>query len=117
MHLFSAFLTSGHSKHFTILLHIHSHIHKPTVVTTMQGNSQLLGGTEGEVSCSGTPQNTKLAGDRTSELLVTSQPALPPEPHASPRIRCRVRYNVKKHSCCGKHDDAMFPFDGVEVKV
>ena len=43
LHLYSAFLTIGHSKRFTMLPHIHAHIHTPAAESTMQGDSQLVG--------------------------------------------------------------------------
>ena len=44
LHLYSTFpVTYSHPKRFTLLPHIHSHIHTPTVVSTMQGSSQLVG--------------------------------------------------------------------------
>ena len=80
LHGDSDFLTSGHSKHFTILPNIHPFTHRQrsqprseTASSTgavrlrclAQGHLDTLGG----------------AGDRTSNLPVTSQPAPPPEPH------------------------------------
>ena len=61
LHLYSAFLTSGHSKCYNIASHlpIHAHIHTPTVVSTiMQGDCQLVRSSQGEVSCSGTPHHS-----------------------------------------------------------
>ena len=85
LHLFSAFLTSGHSDTlYNTASHspIHAHIHTPAAESSMQGNSQLVMSSHGEASCSGTPlHSSRGAGDRTSNLLVTSQPALPPQPH------------------------------------
>ena len=46
----------------------------PTAESTMRGDSQLVGSSEGEVSCSGTP-DTRLGG--ANSLLVTSQTTLP----------------------------------------
>ena len=48
-------------------------------MSTTQGNNQLVRSSYCEVSCSGTPRHS--ARDRTSNLPVTSQAALPPEPH------------------------------------
>ena len=79
---YSAFLTSGHSTRFTILpLHspIHAHIDTPTAASATRSDSQLVRSGQGEVSRSGTP--------RPGNLLVPSQPALPPEPHAAEGIR------------------------------
>ena len=68
---------SGHSKPFTILSNIHPHISTPTAVSTTHGNNS-----SGAVRVRRLAQghlNTPLgeAGDRTSNLRVTSQPALP----------------------------------------
>ena len=52
------------------------------MLSPTQGDSQLVGSSEGEVSCSGTPQHSEQLGGaeyRTSYLQVTSQPAQPPE--------------------------------------
>ena len=53
------------------------------MVSATQGDSQLVGSSQGEVSCSETPRQLGGAGDRTSNLPVTIQPALPPEPLAA----------------------------------
>ena len=37
---------------------IHAHIQTPTAVSTMEGESQLVGSSEGEASCSGTPRHS-----------------------------------------------------------
>ena len=63
----------------------HTHIQTKMAVSAMQGDSQLVGSSKGEVSCSGTPRHSRRKQDRTSNLLVTSQPALPPEPYATPK--------------------------------
>ena len=68
LHLYSAFLGSGHSKRFTIWPHIHPFMHTFTLPRRCQP-WQATGG----------------AGDGTSNLPVTSQPALPPETHAALR--------------------------------
>ena len=54
---------------------IHAHIHTPTAVSAMQGNSQLVRNSQGEVFAQGhlDPQLGG-AGDRTSNLTVTSNP-------------------------------------------
>ena len=46
----------------------------------MQGDSQLVRSSQGEMLAQG-PRDIQLggAGDRTSNLTVTSQPTLPPE--------------------------------------
>ena len=73
-------------KRFTILPHIHpfiyTYIHTLTAESATQGDSQLVRNSRGEASRSGTPrQLLGGAGDRTRDLLVTSRPALPPEPN------------------------------------
>ena len=73
-------------KRFTILPHIHpfiyTYIHTLTAESATQGDSQLVRNGRGEASRSGTPrQLLGGAGDRTRDLLVTSRPALPPEPN------------------------------------
>ena len=62
----------------------HAHIHN--YESTTQGDSQLVGSGQGEASHSGTPQS----GHRTRNLQVTSQPALPPEPHAAQEALLRA---------------------------
>ena len=52
------------------------------MLSTIQGDSQLVRSSQAEVSPSGTPRLAG-AGNRTSNLPVTSQPTLPPEPHTS----------------------------------
>ena len=62
MHLHSTFLTSGHSKCFTIFTQhspIHAHtIHTTTVESATQGDSQLVGSSQGEASRLGTPRHS-----------------------------------------------------------
>ena len=65
---------------------IRGHIHTPTAKSTTQGVSQLVGSSYGGVSCSRTSRHSMCdprSRDRTSNVPVTSQPALPPEPHAA----------------------------------
>ena len=92
LQLYSAILTSGHSKSFTICPNIHPFMHTFTAEsTTIAVRSVAV-----RVRCFAQGQHDALlggAGDRTSNLPVTSQPTLPPEPHASlmyPRIAYRV---------------------------
>ena len=72
-------------QHFTnqwplkALCNIASHSH----TDSMQGNSQLIRSSQVEGSCSGTPRQIGGAGDRTTNLPVTSLLALPPELHAT----------------------------------
>ena len=102
LHFCSALLTSGHSKWFTILHSpIHAHIHTPTTESTRQGDSQLVRSSQGEVSCSRTPQHS---GNRTSNLTVLpSQPTLLPERHAAhlshtcPRGSADVKFTKHVH--------------------
>ena len=60
MHLYSAFRTSGHAKRCTILPNIHPFMPRihTLIESTMQGDSQLVGRSEGEVSCLGTPRHS-----------------------------------------------------------
>ena len=60
LHLYSAFLTSGHSKSFTVWPHIHPGQIGRGVLAELDGGR-----------------------DRTGNLPVTSRPALPAEPHAA----------------------------------
>ena len=48
LHLCRTFLTSGHSKCFTILHNIYTHTHTATAESTTQGDSQLLRAGQGE---------------------------------------------------------------------
>ena len=88
-HLYSTFQTSGHSKRFTILLtftHSCTHSHTDGGVSHARRQSarreQLGCGVS--LRDTDTRLDTRLWGakDRTSNLTVTSQPTLPPEPHA-----------------------------------
>ena len=88
-HLYSTFLASGHSKPFTIMPNIHLFMHTFThrrrsqpckhvrvnharVRRLAQGHLDILAFRLGG------------AGDWTGNLVVTSKPAQPPEPHAVP---------------------------------
>ena len=83
------YLYSGHSKGFTISAHIHPFMHTFTHrrrrSQPRRATAQLVRSDQGEgVSLRGHLLHTRLgggAGDRTSNLPVTSRPALPPEPH------------------------------------
>ena len=57
---------------------IYTHIHTPMAESTSQGDSQLVGSGQGEVRDTSTLQIGGV-GDRTGDILVTVQPALPPE--------------------------------------
>ena len=63
--------------------------------STTQGGSQLVRSSQGVGSCSGTPPHSaRRSPDWTSNLLVTSQPALPPEllsPTSVPHLWCLIR--------------------------
>ena len=86
LHLYSAFLTSGHSKHFAMLPNIHPFIH----TFTHRRRSRPCKAT---ASSPGAVRVRRLAQghlahsvrDWTSSLSVSSQPAPPPEPHAAPQ--------------------------------
>ena len=84
LHLYSAFLTIGHSKRFTILPHIHhSRTHSRTDGGVNHARRQpARRELTVRVRCLAQGHlDTQLggAGDRTNNLQVTSQPALPPE--------------------------------------
>ena len=42
----------------TMVTTIHTHVHTPTAETTTQGDRQLVGSSQCEVTCSGTPQHS-----------------------------------------------------------
>ena len=65
---------------------IHAHIHTLTAEFTMQGDSQLVGSSQGEVCLAQGRLDTQLRGaeDRTSNLLTTSQRVLQSESDSSP---------------------------------
>ena len=94
LHLYSASLTSGHSKQCTILPHIHPFMNtfthrwrcqpcKATASSSGAARGMCLAQRHLDTKRGG-------AGDRTSNLPVPSQPALPPEPHAAPVFRSVV---------------------------
>ena len=71
----------------------HSPICTPMVESTTQGDSQLVVGSQGEVSRSGTPRHSARRS-RGIELATFGLPvntALPPEPHAAPQLCERQR--------------------------
>ena len=86
LHLCCAFLTSGHSKRCTILPHIHPFIHtftrqwrcQPCRVTASRQEQSGWGVSLSDTSTLGG------AGDRTSNLPVTSQPT-----HSTSSATCR----------------------------
>ena len=91
LHLYSAILTSGHSKRFTILPNIHPFMHTFTHRRWCPPHKAcLLGAVRGRRLAQwhlDTPLGR--AGDGTSNPPVTSQPAPPSEPHAAPLgLRC-----------------------------
>ena len=75
LHLYSAFLTSGHSKH--LITAYHPHVNTPTALSTKQGNSLLVGSQASvRVRCLVRGQlDTQLGGEGNP----TSHPPLPPE--------------------------------------
>ena len=88
LHLSSTFLTSARSKYFTIRPHIHPFTHVFTHRRRCQPRRETASWS-GAVRVRRLAQghlDTRLggAGDRTSNLPVTSQPAPPPEPHGRP---------------------------------
>ena len=94
LRLYRLVLTSGHSERFTTSPNIHtfhSHVHTPTAVSATQGTTAgAPARSQGEVPRSGDASTLgraeeEEAGDRTSNRPATSQPALPPEPHADLR--------------------------------
>ena len=100
LRLYSAFVTSGCSKHCTTLHNVHPCIH---TFKHRRRNKPRKGtaGSSGAVRVRRLAHGhleTQLggAGDRTSNLLVTSsQPALPPEPHAGHREPFRNQRPLK----------------------
>jgi hypothetical protein len=87
LQLYHAFLTSGRSKRFTILPNIHPFTHTFThrrrslprrATASSSGAVRVRRLAQGHL-------DTQLggAGDRTSNLPVTGQPAVPPEPHVA----------------------------------
>ena len=77
----------------------HSYTHSHTDAT--QGDSQLVRSSQGEgVSLRDTSTQLGVAGDRTSNLLVPSQPTLPPEPHAEQSLeRVNCTENTRLYFC------------------
>ena len=79
VHVQSAFLTSGHSKHFTVLPKMHSFTHQRRCQPCkparweQSGRDVLLRDTS----------TFRRHGDRTGNFPLTRQPTLPPEPHAA----------------------------------
>ena len=88
LHLDSAFLTSGHSKHsLTILPNIPPFMHtftqrrrRPPQKATASSSGAV------RVLCLAQEHLDTQGGDRTSNLPVTSRPALPAETHAAHSI-------------------------------
>ena len=91
LQLCCAFLTSGHSKRFTILPNIHPSMHTFTHWRRRQ-TCRARASSSGAVRVR-TPRRSASQGvrDQTSNLPVTSQLALPPEPHAAPQSVCSER--------------------------
>ena len=82
LHLYSAFLTSGHSKRFTILSNIHPFMHTFTHRQRRQprkATASSSGAVKLRCLAQGHLDTLGGAGDRTSNLPVTNPPALPPE--------------------------------------
>ena len=87
LHAYSALLTSGHSKRFTILPKIHPFTHTFTQRRRSEpcrATTSSPGAVRVRVLVLGLNPQLGGAGDRTNNLTVTSRPALPPEPHAAP---------------------------------
>ena len=88
LNLYGDFLTSGRSKRFTIQPNIHPFMHafthefQPRRATAGWSGVVRVRRRLAQGHLLHTPLGGGGAGDRTSNLLVTSQPALPPEPHA-----------------------------------
>ena len=88
LHLYSASLTSDHSKLFTMLPYIHPFTHTLTHRRRCQPR-RATASSSGAVRVRRLAQGhltTRLGGawDRTSNLPLTSHHALPPEPRAAP---------------------------------
>ena len=98
LHSHRVHLTSGHSESCIMLPNIHPliHIHTPMAVSWRQPAHREQCLAQGH-------HDTQLgrAVDRTSNLLVTSQPSLPPEPHShvrklhQPLTLLRLKLRVK----------------------
>jgi len=105
LHLYSAFIQICF---YNIASHtpIHKHIHTQTAVSAMQGNSQLLGSSWVEESCSGTPRHLarrRKPGNRTSHLSVSRKNLLPPEHlhrHYHEHLSWIIQYNNQKAAPC-----------------
>ena len=64
------------AQHSPIHTHVHTHTHTPTAGSTVQGGSQRVGSSQGEVPCSVTPLTLEELWDQTSNLPVPSQEAV-----------------------------------------
>ena len=88
LHSHSAFLTSGLSKQFTMLRHVRVFMHAFTLRRPCQPGTATASwsgavGVRRRVAQGHLDARPGGAGDRTSNLRVTSQLALPPDPHAA----------------------------------
>ena len=93
-HLYRAFLTTGLSKCFTLLRDIHTFMHTFTHrMRSQQCRATAPGAVSVRCLAKGYLDTLGEAGDRTSNLLVTSRPAPPPEPHATPVPSIRGQQN------------------------
>ena len=100
----------SHSKGFTILSNIHPFMH--TFITSWQSQPCKASGAVSGRRLAQEHLNTQLggAGDQTSNLPVTSQPALPHDPHAArdgwlnislPVLQCfPYMYSAAVVRCC-----------------
>ena len=84
IYIYSAFLTSGHSKHFTILPHIHPFMH------TFK-HRQRCQPCKGEVPCSGTPWHS-----RRSQGFEPAISQLPANPGSASWATCRPRVHWRR---------------------
>ena len=98
MHIYRAFLISGHSKRLTILPNNHPFMHTFThrrrrqpckAIASWSGAVRVRCLAQGHLDTQ--QQELTGVGDQTSILPVTSQPALPPRPHAALSAASSVR--------------------------
>ena len=103
LHLYSAFPTWSAVQFFLRFSHSCTHSYSDGI--WMQGDSRLVGRSQGELSCSGN-LDTRGSGDRPRNLPVTGPPALIPEPHVAHCSICDVTSLISSSTpsqCKGMH--------------